>query len=204
MLRRNEYWFVEKDEKQQSQLVPLSDFKDESRHADFSYDVAGRRTGLTDPEENTTQWTYGAHGHMISETITVSSNPLSRTFEYDAAGQLSRRIDRNGRVIEYSRDDLLRQTGETWYNNVTDADAAQNAVATITTEYDEASRVAEVDDGSTVLGSSYSVFGTLLENTQDLGGLSDTVTQTHGYDAAGRRQSTAVEFGTTDDYVNRY
>ena len=48
------------------------------------------------------------------------------------------------------------------------------------------------------------VFGTLLESTQDLGGLTDTVTETHAYDAAGRRQSTAVKLGTTDDYVNRY
>ena len=32
-------------------------------------------------------------------------------------------------------------------------------MATITTEYDEASRVAEVDDGSTVLGSSYRAAG---------------------------------------------
>ena len=45
------------------------------------------------------------------------------------------------------------------WKNVTDADAAQNAVATITTDYDEASRVAEVDDGSTVLESSYRAAG---------------------------------------------
>ncbi|MFO7905308.1 MAG: transposase [Planctomycetota bacterium] len=30
------------------------------------------------------------------------------------------------------------------------------------------------------------------------------MTQTHGYDAAGRRRSAAVELGATDDYVNRY
>ncbi|MFW6171971.1 MAG: hypothetical protein ACODAD_15900 [Planctomycetota bacterium] len=35
---------------------------------------------------------------MIAETITVSGSVLSCTFEYDAAGQLSPRIDRNGRV----------------------------------------------------------------------------------------------------------
>ncbi|MFO7905309.1 MAG: hypothetical protein ACQESR_20025 [Planctomycetota bacterium] len=43
--------------------------------------------------------------------------------------------------------------------NVTDAEAEQNAVATITTKSDEASRVAEVDDGGTVLGSTYRAAG---------------------------------------------
>ncbi|MFO7904528.1 MAG: hypothetical protein R6U98_17830 [Pirellulaceae bacterium] len=51
-----------------------------------------------------------------------------------------------------------KAVNEQW-KNVTDADAARNAVATITTEYDEASRVAEVDDGGTVLGSSYRAAG---------------------------------------------
>ncbi|MFO7906322.1 MAG: hypothetical protein ACQESR_25575 [Planctomycetota bacterium] len=41
-----------------------------------------------------------------------------------------------------------KAVNEQW-KNVTDADAARNAVATITTKYDEASRVAGLDSGMT-------------------------------------------------------
>ena len=44
----------------------------------------------------------------------------------------------------------------------------------------------------------WKVFGTLLENTQDLDGLSDTVTQTHGYDATVDTQSVFVR---ADDQI---
>ena len=51
-------------------------------------------TSLTDPEDNTTTWTFDPLGRVATETITVSSSDLDRTFRYDAAGNLLRKIDR--------------------------------------------------------------------------------------------------------------
>ena len=47
---------------------------------------------------------------------------------------LVRKIDRNGRVIDFAYDSLSRQTPEAWYDNVTDAEAEkvfEKAVATM-------------------------------------------------------------------------
>ena len=57
-----------------------------------------------------------------------------------------RKIDRNGRVIDYGYDSLSRQTTETWYDDVEDADAQQNVRKTYVTGYDEGGRVAKRRD----------------------------------------------------------
>ena len=46
---------------------------------------------------------------MATETINVDSTDLVRTFRYDAARNLTRKILRNGRVIDYAFDCLSRQ-----------------------------------------------------------------------------------------------
>jgi YD repeat-containing protein len=56
----------------------------------------------------------GARSRVATETINVDSSDLTRTFRCDAAGNRIRKIDRNGRVIDYAYDALLRQTTETW------------------------------------------------------------------------------------------
>jgi len=168
----------------------------------YTYDSAGRMTSLTDPEENTTYWTFDPLGRVATETINVSSTDLTRTFSYDARGNLVRKVDRNGRVIDYAFDALSRQTSESWYDNLTDADAQQNVRKTYSTEYDPASRVAAVGDGDYDFEYTYSIFGNLTSTTQDLTGLTDDVVFKYTYDVLHRQTGVSAKIGSTDDYVN--
>ncbi len=170
----------------------------------YTYDSAGRMTSLTDPEENTTYWSYSPLGQVATETINVDSTDLVRYYSYDARGNLTRKIDRNGRVIDYTCDSLSRQTTETWYDDVTDADAQQDAVTTYATTYDRVGRVATIGDGDYDFEYTWSIFGNLTSTTQDLTGLSDDVVFNYTYDVMGRRTSVAATIGSTDDYVNTY
>ena len=170
----------------------------------YTYDSVGRMTSLTDPEENTTYWSYSPLGQVATETINVDSTDLVRYYSYDARGNLTRKIDRNGRVIDYAYDSLSRQTTETWYDDVTDADAQQDAVTTYATTYDEMGRVATIGDGDYDFEYTWSIFGNLTSTTQDLTGLTDDVVFNYTYDVLGRQTSVAATIGSTDDYVNTY
>ncbi len=141
---------------------------------------------------------------MTTETINVSSTDLIRTFSYDARGNLVRKIDRNGRVIDYAFDALSRQTTETWYDDVEDADAEQNVRKTYVTTYDEAGRVVTIGDGDYDFAYTWSIFGNLTSTTQDLTGLTDDVVFSYTYDVLGRKTGVSASIGSTDDYVNTY
>ncbi len=170
----------------------------------YTYDDLGRMASLTDPEENTTYWSYSPLGQVATETINVDSTDLVRYYSYDARGNLTRKIDRNGRVIDYAYDSLSRLTTETWYDDVTDADAQQDAVTTYSTTYDEMGRVATIGDGDYDFEYTWSIFGNLTSTTQDLTGLSDDVVFNYTYDVLGRQTSVAATVGSTEDYVNTY
>ncbi len=176
----------------------------ESGVTSYTYDAASRMTSLTDPEENTTYWSYGPLGQVATETINVSSTDLTRSFSYDSRGNLVRKVDRNGRVIDYAFDALSRQTTETWYDDVTDADAQQNVRKTYATEYDAAGRVAAVGDGDYDFAYTWSIFGNLTSTIQDLYGLTDDVAFSYAYDVLARKTGVSASIGSTDDYVNSY
>jgi len=137
-------------------------------------------TSLTDPEDNTTPWEFGITGAVYTETITVSSSDLTRTFEYNASGAITRKIDRNGRVIEYAHDNLLRQTTEEWYDDVDD----ESANLTYTTTYNDLGQVVTISDSSTETDYSYGLFGNLTSTVQTLDGLTPDVTFAYEYDAS--------------------
>ena len=107
-------------------------------------------------------------------------------------------------MIDYAYDSLSRQTSETWYDDLADADAQQNAEKTYSTTYDDAGRVASVGDGDYDFEYTYSILGNLTSTTQDLTGLTDDVEFTYRYDVLGRKTSVAAKVGSTDDYVNTY
>jgi RHS repeat-associated protein len=86
----------------------------------MAYDAAGNLLSLTDPDGNTTAWTYDALNRVSSETNELGA---TRSFQYDAAGQQTRRTDRDGRVTVYAYDALGRMTSESWYDDASDADA---------------------------------------------------------------------------------
>jgi YD repeat-containing protein len=71
----------------------------------------GNLTNLRDPVNNDTSWTYDHLNRVTAETNELSK---TRSFAYDATGNLLKRIDRNGRKIEFVYDGLHRRTHERW------------------------------------------------------------------------------------------
>ena len=67
------------------------------------YNANSELTQLTDPVGNDTIWTRDNLGRVTAETNELGQ---SRTMEYDAASNLKKRTDRNGRVIEFTLDNL--------------------------------------------------------------------------------------------------
>ncbi|MBM4001476.1 MAG: RHS repeat-associated core domain-containing protein [Planctomycetes bacterium] len=80
---------------------------------------------LTDPVGNTTQFAYDGLGRTTMETNALGQ---SRSYYYDSAETLAKRIDRRGKGIVWDYDDLNRPTAESWYD-----DASPVASVSITT-----------------------------------------------------------------------
>ena len=153
-------------------------------------------TSLTDPEENTTRWAFGISGGVFTESINVNSADLVRTFEYNAAGNLPRKIDRNGRVIAYGYDHSTA-TSETWYD-----DRRTRRPTTFTTAYNDLCQVL-IGDGSTEYEYTYGLFGNLASTTQDLPGLTPGRKFAYRYDSSGRLAEVAA-YRPGGDYVTTY
>ena len=72
-------------------------------HTAYTYDAAGQRLSLTDPASTTTYpnitaWTYDYLGRMVEEKVYESPNStFSRIFEYNIAGDLVKKTDREDR-----------------------------------------------------------------------------------------------------------
>jgi YD repeat-containing protein len=58
----------------------------------YTFDEHGNMLTLTEPAGNTTTWTYGGFGRVATESIVVDGVTLTRGFEYDARGNLVRRV----------------------------------------------------------------------------------------------------------------
>jgi len=72
--------------------------------------------------------------------VTTETNELgdARAFSYDAAGRLTRRVDRRGWVRQFDYDNLSRNTAETWFDSTADADAELNPQNSFAFTYDAA------------------------------------------------------------------
>ena len=69
----------------------------------YSYDADGNQAALTDPDGNTTSWQYDGLGQMTVQTSPIVINEVHVTdqYEYNAAGELTEKIDADGRAIVY-------------------------------------------------------------------------------------------------------
>ncbi|MHB9004737.1 MAG: RHS repeat domain-containing protein, partial [Coriobacteriia bacterium] len=160
----------------------------------YTYDAAGNRLTLTDPDLNTTTWTYDPLNRVKTERNELN---LVRQFEYDAVGNLTKRTDRNGRVIEYVYDSLSRPTFEYWKDG-------QNTVHTLAYAYDAAGRLLVAGDTAAGYVYGYDNADRATSTTAYVAGLTPSVVLGQKYDAAGNRTQLAATIGGTADLVNDY
>ena len=105
---------------------------------------------------------------------------------------------------QFSYDDLGRNTAELWYNNVTDADADQNRLGTISFTYDGAGQMLSASDWEATYNYVYDNLGRTVQITQTISGLQPVISFSQQYDAAGHRTRLVSSINGTPDFKNWY
>jgi RHS repeat-associated protein len=137
-------------------------------------DLNNNLTSVTDPDSNTTTYTYDAHGHVLTAT-----NALGTTsFSYDADGNLTSTTDADGRSRMFVYDDLGRKIDEFWH------DASGTVTNTVNDTYDKDGRLLTESDNTSLLTYTYDALGLVatVSNAGTPG--APTVVMTYTYDAA--------------------
>jgi YD repeat-containing protein len=175
----------------------------------FTHDSAGNLTSLTDPDGNTTTWSYeqlpspsggGAGGEgsgpyrVTSETDALGD---SSYFAYDTAGNLVRYTDADGRVDVYQYDSQNRLTSETDYADAADADAQENPLDVFQYAYDSSGNLLSASDDTSSDTYAYDGENRLTTATETAAG-SPTVVLTYQYNgqSGGLSQVSSDETGT--------
>jgi len=173
----------------------------------YSYDAAGRRTGLVYPDGKTAGWGYDAAGQVSALTTT---DGLTTTVTHDGAGNLTSLTAPNGGTETWNYDGAGRLTGTAWVSDTTTLfsqtatlDPAGQRIALDDSwghsayGYDSAGRLtsAQYPDGTTE-ADQYDADGNrlALTGTSPLSGTSVTQNQ---YDAADQLTTSAGAQGAT-------
>ena len=159
----------------------------------YTYDNHSRLTSIKDPDSNITSYLYNS-----ADRVTTVTDPLSHntTYSYDLVNNVTGKTDRNGRIYQYGYDADNRETTEKWIP--VGGGAAFN---TITTTYDAAGRVTQMQDATSKDAYTYDNANRLLTvNDSGTTGLPQ-VTLTYGYDPAGNRTSLDDTKGGRTSYV---
>ncbi|MES1213406.1 MAG: RHS repeat-associated core domain-containing protein, partial [Singulisphaera sp.] len=200
-----------------SQVDPLGNVDEgvpEDHTTAYTYDQYGNRTTLTDPTHNVTIWTYDSNNRPSTESIvTVAATETdpaqyaTRSYEYDADGNLQKVIDRDGRKTTYTYDGMNRRINEQWFANDADTTAdyaigyAYNADGTM------ASTSAGPAGGSSDASYSYDYYGDArVQNTHmNLANLAPPVTIARAYDDTGNMIALkGTLIGLRLDFFNNY
>ena len=195
----------------------------------FTYDAVGDVLSLTDPDGNTTAWSYDGLGNETSQSETValgynSSHVVQYTTasssnQYDLAGDLVQATDADGRVIDYGYNAAKQEVSQQWYA------AGGAAAGSAAYSYDTAGHMLGASDrtasGSLIAGytNQYDSVGNLAAQAITIGGLNvagpvSDVVLTSTYDFNGDRLSLAATLGGdiasgsvvngTPDFINNY
>ncbi len=153
------------------------------------------------PDNNQTAWQYGGLGQMTLQTNALAA---SEQYYYNAAGELTETIDADGRAITYAYDGIGRETVETWYGSVgSNGNPVGSPTETMGYTYDAAGLLQTASDANASYAYTYDAAGEVASETQQIAGLSPTITFSEQY-AAGNRTQLAASIGGTNDFVDNY
>ena len=168
------------------------------------YDSAGNLLRLTDPEGNTTVWTYDGLSRTLSETVTLpvwdangdivagGEVEIGRTWQHN--GLTTIYTDRNGRTITNASDPTTRTFTETWSDGRTIVSTA-NAPGQLSQTVDTS--------GTNVWtqGFEYDLLGRLDFNTFEFKISGTTIYDTradHGYTDTGVRNDLVFDLNQVE------
>jgi RHS repeat-associated protein len=139
---------------------------------------------ITDSAGNTTSYAYDGEGRLMIEITAFGS----RSYGYDEVDNRVDMIDRNGRAIHYSIDNLNRVTAEEWINSPN----SQKFIYS----YDKNSNLVSADDGKIKYEYSYEERD-LVEKFDRLSAGQPTVSFAYRYDNVGNLTETKETVGGT-------
>jgi RHS repeat-associated protein len=124
--------------------------------------------------------------------------------QYNGAGQLTEKVDRDGRATTYTYDGLGRETQENWFSST---NTSGTPAETLSFAYDSAGRLHSATDATTSTTASntyaYDAAGRVTSDTQQIPGLTPAVVLSDTY-TAGNRTQLAASIGGVNDFVNNY
>jgi RHS repeat-associated protein len=113
------------------------------------------------------------------------------------ASNLIQMTDRDGRVTQYTYDNLQRQTAEKWMSGST-------VVKQFTYSYDVGNQLVGVGDGTADYTYQYDGQGRQTQSQINFAALAQPVTLNQTFDAASNRTSLFAAIGSTADFKNTY
>ena len=122
----------------------------------------------------------------------------TRSYDYDAVGELILSIDRNGRQRTYNYDALNRETAENWL------DANGNNLRTFSYTYDAVGHLLDTNDPDSHYTYTYDLVDRLTSvNNLGTSGVPN-VSLNYSYDAVGNLLSVTDKINGTQAGINTY
>ncbi|MGH7194932.1 MAG: hypothetical protein ACREJM_15565, partial [Candidatus Saccharimonadales bacterium] len=159
----------------------------------ITLDPAGNETKLVDPALNATSWTFDPLNRPVTEANALGTT----TVGYDPSSDVTSIQDADGRVRDFTHDNLRRLTAENWMSGST-------IVATMSYGYDLANQLTTASDPNSAYAFAYDGDGNVL--TVDNNGTPNVprVVLTNTFDLMGDRTSQSASIAGTLDYLNSY
>ena len=119
------------------------------------------------------------------------------SFGYNAAGDVTSRTDRNGRVTNFSYDNLHRRTQEKWMSGST-------VLKTFGYNFDAGSQLTSASATDTQMTYTFDNLGRVLTSSNSGTTNIPTTVQTNVYDANSRRTQQTATVASVGDYKNTW
>ena len=190
-----------------SNFLPVSVTDPRGNTTQFAWDSAGALTSITNPLGQVTQITqhtadgypqtivdpngivanlaYDARQRLISRTINTSTGPLTTTYSYDPAGNLTQ--------VTLPDGSALANTYDAAHRLVATADLFGQQIQYALDTLADHTQTSVLTSASTVVGQRSATFDALGRILQSIGGVGQTTT--FAYDANGNRTSVSDPLG---------